>query len=127
LATSAKYVGLTAISHDFMSNTQNKGSNMAPAKKTKAQLLKMLKAKGIPTKPSMKKDELIALLESADAPTPAPAPSKAASEQVEVPKTESQETTGLKHTGEKTGSKLRNLLVVGVFVAIAVIAWILLS
>ena len=87
---------------------------MSLSKHTKAELLEMLSSPGIDTKSSMKKAELIELLESVST-------SENINEAVEVPepkaKTESE---------AKPSASQPVFLVVGVFIALAILAWIIL-
>ena len=96
---------------------------MPLTKKTKAQLLEMLAAKGISAKPSMKKGELIVLLENADAPTKA----NIRNAKVEAAEPITTRSNDAQNTVEKPGAALPVLLVIGLFVVLAVMAWIILS
>ena len=87
---------------------------MSFSKHTKAELLEMLSSQGIDAKSSMKKAELIELLENA----PAPESKKAASE-VPEPKANTESEA-------KPSASQPMFLVVGVFIALAVLAWIIL-
>ena len=87
---------------------------MSLSKHTKADLLEMLSSQGIDAKPSMKKAELIALLENA----PTTESTEAASEvAVSAANTESE---------AKPSASQPVFLVVGVFIALAILAWIIL-
>ena len=87
---------------------------MSLSKHTKAELLEMLSSQGIDAKSSMKKAELIALLENASTSES----TEAASEVPELkPNTESE---------AKPSASQPVFLVVGVFIALAILAWIIL-
>lgn len=87
---------------------------MSLSKHTKAELLEMLSSQGIDAKSSMKKAELIDLLENATT-----------SERLEV----ASEVPELKPNTEseaKPSASQPVFLVVGVFIALAILAWIIL-
>jgi len=87
---------------------------MSLSKHTKAELLEMLSSQGIDAKSSMKKAELIDLLENASTSERL----EAASEVSELkPNTESE---------AKPSASQPVFLVVGVFIALAILAWIIL-
>ena len=87
---------------------------MSLSKHTKAELLEMLSSQGIDAKSSMKKAELIDLLENATTAERL----EAASEVPELkPNTESE---------AKPSASQPVFLVVGVFIALAILAWIIL-
>ena len=87
---------------------------MSLSKHTKAELLEMLSSQGIDAKSSMKKAELIELLENASAPE-----SKEAASEVKEP-------TANTESEAKPSASQPVFLVVGVFIALAVLAWIIL-
>lgn len=87
---------------------------MSLSKHTKAELLEMLSSQGIDAKSSMKKAELIELLENASASESKEAASEAA---VSAANTESE---------AKPSASQPAFLVVGVFIALAILAWIIL-
>jgi len=87
---------------------------MSLSKHTKAELLEMLSSQGIDAKPSMKKAELIALLENASTTESTEAASEAAES---VANTESE---------AKPSASQPVILVVGMFIALAILAWIIL-
>ena len=88
---------------------------MSLNKHTKAELLEMLTSKGIDAKSSMKKAELIELLEGS-------------TETVnEETKLETSEPTTQNEANTKPSAAQPVLLVVGVFVILAVLAWAILS
>ena len=87
---------------------------MSLSKHTKAELLEMLSSQGIDAKSSMKKAELIELLENASASESKEASSEAA---VSAANTESE---------AKPSASQPVFLVVGVFIALAILAWIIL-
>ena len=87
---------------------------MSLNKNTKAELLEMLSSKGIDAKPSMKKDELIELLGNAAAP---------ALEDTMIEASASEENT---ESNTKPSASQPVFLVVGVFIVLAIIAWIIL-
>ena len=87
---------------------------MSLSKHTKAELLEMLSSQGIDAKSSMKKAELIELLENASASESKEAASEAA---VSAANTESE---------AKPSAFQPVFLVVGVFIALAILAWIIL-
>ena len=96
---------------------------MPLTRNTKAQLLELLATKGISAKPSMKKDELIALLENSDAPTKA----NLRNTKVEAAEPSTTKSNDAQNTADKPGAALPVLLVIGLFVALAVMALIILS
>jgi hypothetical protein len=83
---------------------------MSLSKHTKADLLEMLSSQGIDAKSSMKKVELIALLENAPTTESTEAAVSAANTESEAKPSASQPV----------------FLVVGVFIALAILAWIIL-
>ena len=83
-------------------------------KNTKAELLEMLSSKGVDAKPSMKKDELIELLGNAAEP---------ALKETMIEASASEENT--KSTTKPSASQ-PVFLVVGVFIVLAILAWIIL-
>ena len=87
---------------------------MSLSKHTKAELLEMLSSRGIDAKSSMKKAELIELLENASAPES----KEAASEAIEPEANTESEA--------KSSASQPAFLVVGVFIALAILAWIIL-
>ena len=87
---------------------------MSVNKYTKAELLEMLSSKGIDAKPSMKKNELIELLGN----TVEPAREEAMIE-ASAPEDNTESNT-------KPSASQPVFLVVGVFVALAILAWIIL-
>ena len=87
---------------------------MSLSKHTKAELLEMLSTQGVDAKSSMKKAELIELLENA----PTSENTKAATEAPE-PKANTQ-------SDAKPSASQPVFLVVGVFIALAILAWIIL-
>ena len=87
---------------------------MSLSKHTKAELLEMLSSRGIDAKSSMKKVELIALLENAPTTESTEAASEAA---VSAANTESE---------AKPSASQPVFLVAGVFIALAIIAWVIL-
>ena len=87
---------------------------MSLSKHTKADLLEMLSSQGIDAKSSMKKAELIELLENAPAPE-----SKEAAPEVPEPKANTESEA-------KPSASQPVFLVVGVFIALAILAWIIL-
>ena len=87
---------------------------MSLSKHTKAELLEMLSSQGIDAKSSMKKAELIELLENASAPGSKEAASAA---------TEPEANT---KSEAKPSASQPVILVVGVFIALAILAWIIL-
>ena len=87
---------------------------MSLSNHTKAELLEMLSSQGINAKSSMKKAELIELLENASTSELPEASSEAAEPKV---KTESE---------AKPSASQPVILVVGVFIALAILAWIIL-
>ena len=87
---------------------------MSLSKHTKAELLEMLSSLGIDAKSSMKKAELIALLENAST-----SESTEAYSEVTEPEANTESET-------KPSASQPVFLVVGVFVALAILAWIIL-
>ena len=87
---------------------------MSLSKHTKAELLEMLSSQGIDAKSSMKKAGLIALLENASTSESTEAYSEA---------TEPEANT---ESEAKPSASQPVFLVVGVFVALAILAWIIL-
>ena len=87
---------------------------MSLSKHTKAELLEMLSSQGIDAKSSMKKAELIALLENAST-----SESTGASSEVTEPEANTESEV-------KPSASQPVFLVVGVFVALAILAWIIL-
>jgi len=87
---------------------------MSLSKHTKAELLEMLSSQGIDAKSSMKKAELIALLENAST-----SESTEASSEVTEPEANTESEV-------KLSASQPVFLVVGVFVALAILAWIIL-
>ena len=87
---------------------------MSLNKNTKAELFEMLSSKGIDAKPSMKKDELIELLGNTVEPT---------LEETMIEASASEENT--KSTTKPSASQ-PVFLVVGVFIVLAILAWIIL-
>ena len=87
---------------------------MSLSKHTKAELLEMLSSQGIDAKSSMKKAELIALMENASTSESTEAYSEA---------TEPEANT---ESEAKPSASQPVFLVVGVFVALAILAWIIL-
>jgi hypothetical protein len=87
---------------------------MSLNKYTKAELLEMLSSSGIDAKPSMKKDELIELLGNAV---------RSAPEEMEKQASAPEDNT---ESNTKPSASQPVFLVVGVFVALAILAWIIL-
>ena len=87
---------------------------MSLSKHTKAELLEMLSSQGIDAKSSMKKAELIELLENASASASIEPASEAPEPEV---KTESE---------AKPSASQPVILVVGVFIALVILAWIII-
>ena len=87
---------------------------MSLNKHTKAELLEMLSSQGIDAKSSMKKAKLIELLQNASA-----AESTEAAFEAPEPKANTQSEA-------KPNPSQPALLVVGVFIALATLAWIIL-
>ena len=87
---------------------------MSLSKHTKAEILEMLSSKGIEAKPSIKKAELIELLENAPESEP---------EEMVI---EASAPDANNESDAKPGASLPVSLVVGVFVTIAILAWIIL-
>ena len=87
---------------------------MSVNKYTKAELLEMLSSKGIDAKPSMKKNELIELLGNTVEP---------ALEETMIEASASKENT---KSNTKPSASQPVFLVVGVFIVLALLAWIIL-
>lgn len=87
---------------------------MSLNKYTKAELLEMLSSSGIDAKPSMKKDELIELLEKAAEPV---------LEETMIEASAFEENT---ESNTKPSASQPVFLVVGVFIVLAILAWIIL-
>ena len=87
---------------------------MSLSKHTKAELLEMLSLQGIDAKSSMKKAELIELLETASA-----------SESIDSA-SEASEPKANNESEAKPSASQPVFLVVGVFIALAILAWIIL-
>ena len=87
---------------------------MSLSKHTKAELLEMLSLQGIDAKSSMKKAELIELLETASA-----------SESIESA-SEASEPKANNESEAKPSASQPVFLVVVVFIALAILAWIIL-
>ena len=87
---------------------------MSLSKHTKAELLEMLSSQGIDAKSSMKKAELIELLENAST-----------SERPEAA-SEVTEPNANTESAAKPSASQPVFLVVGVFIALAILAWIIL-
>ena len=87
---------------------------MSLSKHTKADLLEMLSSQGIDAKSSMKKAELIELLENVPA-----SESKEAASEVPEPKANTESEA-------KPSASQPVFLVMGVFIALAILAWIIL-
>ena len=87
---------------------------MSLSKHTKAELLEMLSSQGIDAKSSMKKAELIVLLENASS-----------SESIEAA-SEAAESAANTESKAKPSASQPVFLVVGVFIALAILAWIIL-
>ena len=87
---------------------------MSLSKHTKAELLEMLSSQGIDAKSSKKKAELIELLEN----TSTSESTEASSEAAESAKNTESE--------EKPSASQPVFLVVGVFIALAILAWIII-
>ena len=87
---------------------------MSLSKHTKAELLEILSSQGIDAKSSMKKAELIELLENASTSERPEASSEAAE-----PKANTQSEA-------KPSASQPVFIVVGVFIALAILAWIIL-
>ena len=87
---------------------------MSLSKHNKTELLEMLLSQGIDAKSSMKKAELIALLENASS-----------SESIEAA-SEAAESAASTESKAKPSASQPVFLVVGVFVALAILAWIIL-
>ena len=88
---------------------------MSLNKHTKAELLEMLSSKGIDVKSSMKKAELIELLEGS---------TETASDETTV---ETPEPTAQNEANTKPSVAQPALLVVSVFVILAILAWVILG
>ena len=87
---------------------------MSLSKHTKADLIEMLSSRGIDSKLSMKKAELIKLLENASA-------SESTETAAEVPEPKANTESEAKPSASQPV-----ILVVGVFIALAILAWIIL-
>ena len=87
---------------------------MSLNKNTKAELFEMLSSKGIDAKPSMKKDELIELLGNTVEPT---------LEETMIEASASEENT---KSNTKQSASQPVFIVVGVFIVLAILAWIIL-
>jgi len=87
---------------------------MSLNKYTKVELLEMLSSKGIDAKPSMKKDALIELLGNTVEP---------AREEAMIEASASEKNT---KSNTKPSASQPVFLVVGVFIVIAILAWIIL-
>jgi hypothetical protein len=87
---------------------------MSLSKHTKAELLEMLSTQGVDAKSSMKKAELIELLENAST-----------SESTEAA-AEAAESASNTESKAKPSASQPMILVVGVFIALAILAWIIL-
>ena len=87
---------------------------MSFSKQTKAELLEMLSSKGIEAKQSTKKAELIELLENAAEP---------AAEEMVI---EASAPDSNNESDAKPSASQPVFLVVGVFIALAILAWIIL-
>ena len=87
---------------------------MSLNKYTKAELLEMLSSKAIDAKPSMKKNELIELLGNTVEP---------ALEETMIEASASEENT---KSNTKPSASQPVFLVVGVFIVLAILAWIIL-
>ena len=87
---------------------------MSLSKHTKAELLEMLSSQGIDARSTMKKAELIELLENVSA-----AESIEASSEAPEPKANTQSEA-------KPSASQPVILVVGMFIALAILAWIIL-
>ena len=87
---------------------------MSLSKHTKAELIEMLSSQGIDAKSSMKKAELIALLENASTLDSTEAASEA------------PESAANTESEAKPSASQPAILVVGVFIALAILAWIIL-
>ena len=87
---------------------------MSLSKYTKAEILEMLSSKGIEAKPSIKKAELIELLENAAESEP---------EEIVI---EAAAPDASNESHAKPSASQSVFLVVGVFVALAILAWIIL-
>lgn len=87
---------------------------MSLSNHTKAELLEILSSQGIDAKSSMKKAELIALLENASTLESTEAASEAA------------ESAANTESKAKPSASQPVFLVVGVFIALAILAWIIL-
>ena len=87
---------------------------MSLSKHTKAELLEMLSTQGIDAKSSMKKADLIEMLETASA---------SASTELAFKASEPKANT---ESEAKPSASQPVFLVVGVFIALAILAWIIL-
>ena len=88
---------------------------MSLNKHTKAELLEMLSSKGIDAKSSMKKAELIELLEGSNETV------------IDETTVGMSEPTAQSEANTKPSATQPALLVVGVFVFLAILAWVILS
>ena len=88
---------------------------MSLNKHTKAELLEMLASKGVDAKSSMKKAELIELLEGSNETV------------IDENTVETPEPTAQNEVNTKPSAAQPALLVVGVFVILAVLAWVILG
>jgi hypothetical protein len=98
----------------FTRNLCSQGKDISLSKHTKAELLEMLSSQGIDAKSSMKKPELIELLENAST-----AENTEAALEAPEPKANTESSA-------KPSASLPVFLVIGVFTALAIIAWIIL-
>ena len=87
---------------------------MSLSKHTKTELLEMLSSQGIDAKSSMKKAELIELLENASA------------SEIKEAASEATEPEANTESEAKPSASQPAFLVVGVFIALAILAWIIL-
>ena len=87
---------------------------MSLSKHTKAELLEMLSSQGIDTKSSMKKADLIELLETASVSASTESAAKASEPEANI------------ESEAKPRVSNPVILVVGVFIALAILAWIIL-
>ena len=88
---------------------------MSLNKNTKAELLEMLASRGIDAKSSMKKAELIELLEGSNETV------------IDETTVETSEPTAQNEANTKPSAAQPALLVVGVFVILAVLAWLIVG
>jgi hypothetical protein len=98
-----------------MLNLCSQGKVMSLNKHTKAELLEMLSSKGIDAKSSMKKSELIELLEGS---------TKTERDEAAL---KTSHSTAQNEANTKPSVAQPVLLVVGVFVILAVLAWMILG